>query len=326
LCDRWFCERHIEPRLAFIKDLEAIDKIPEMRTLYETEVQFENGHPDFEYSRRKLTELDIEERRRNELIKQAMDRMNQYYKERKRNQKQETQTKTEIPTTFVLEGKTTTKQTYEKQRTRSSIPIKKIVAVVMIVAISVVLFWYSPIIFDTFFKGSSYTELTVMNNAIYSNTTSIHLGGIDYFFGYMWQPSLGFGHLSMWNSLVESTSYNLTEGATYRDFGIETRVKEIRPEFTVLLVKPTVQNYLGESGFTKLTIAKGQFQTVSFSGNNYTISSYDGHIGVVAPLFQFRDYRLDVVPTIIHCDLGLEIRVSDITIEYVIIFVKPLYQ
>jgi len=81
LCDRWFCEKHIEPRLAFIKDLEAIDNIPEVRVLYHTEIEGKEGqgHPDFEYSRRKFRQLDIEEKRRNELIKQALDRMNHYY-------------------------------------------------------------------------------------------------------------------------------------------------------------------------------------------------------------------------------------------------------
>jgi hypothetical protein len=81
LCERWFCEKHLEPKLAFIKDLKAIDKIPEIRVLYYTEIEGKEGkgHPDFEYSRSKFRELEIEERRQNELIKQALDRMNHYY-------------------------------------------------------------------------------------------------------------------------------------------------------------------------------------------------------------------------------------------------------
>jgi len=81
LCERWFCERHIEPRLAFIRDWQAIDNSPEIRVLYYTEMNRENGHPDFEYSREKFRQLDIEEKRRNDLIKQALDRMNHYYAE-----------------------------------------------------------------------------------------------------------------------------------------------------------------------------------------------------------------------------------------------------
>ena len=45
---------------------------PEIRVLYDTENQKKDGHPDFEYSRRRFRELDIEEKRQNELIKQAL--------------------------------------------------------------------------------------------------------------------------------------------------------------------------------------------------------------------------------------------------------------
>jgi hypothetical protein len=75
LCERWFCEKHLKPRLAFIKDLEAIDKIPEIRALYYTEIEGKEGkgHPDFQYSRKRLEELDIEEKIRFELINKALN-------------------------------------------------------------------------------------------------------------------------------------------------------------------------------------------------------------------------------------------------------------
>lgn len=79
LCNRWFCERHVEPRLAYIKDWRAIDDSPEMRAFYYAEMQREDGHPDFEYSRRRITGLGLEEIKRNKLIKQALDGMNHYY-------------------------------------------------------------------------------------------------------------------------------------------------------------------------------------------------------------------------------------------------------
>jgi hypothetical protein len=83
LCDRWFCENHLEPRLVFVKNLDAIENIPEAKALYFTEIEGkeEKGHPDFEYSRRKFQELKMEEKGLNELIKQALDRMNHYYDE-----------------------------------------------------------------------------------------------------------------------------------------------------------------------------------------------------------------------------------------------------
>jgi hypothetical protein len=81
LCERWFCDKHIEPRLAFIIDFNAMARFPELRVMFDGERNRENGHPDFEYSRKRLEELDIEEKKRNELIKQALDRMNHYYAE-----------------------------------------------------------------------------------------------------------------------------------------------------------------------------------------------------------------------------------------------------
>jgi hypothetical protein len=65
----------------FIYDPDTIEKIPEIRALYYSEIKGKEGkgHPDFEYSRRKLIELEMAEKRLNELIKQALDRMNHYY-------------------------------------------------------------------------------------------------------------------------------------------------------------------------------------------------------------------------------------------------------
>jgi hypothetical protein len=81
LCDRWFCEKHIEPRLAFIRDYDAITRYPELRVMLDNDWKREDGHPDFAYTRIKFLELDIEEKNRNKLIKQALDTMNHYYAE-----------------------------------------------------------------------------------------------------------------------------------------------------------------------------------------------------------------------------------------------------
>lgn len=82
MCGRWFCKKHLEPRLAFIRDLEAIVKYPELRVFLDSEWDREDGHPDFEYSRRKLAELSVEEQRRSELIEEALNRMNAHYRGR----------------------------------------------------------------------------------------------------------------------------------------------------------------------------------------------------------------------------------------------------
>lgn len=43
--------------------------------LYEQEYRHKGGHPDWNFSRKKFEDLDIEEKTRNELVKQALDRM-----------------------------------------------------------------------------------------------------------------------------------------------------------------------------------------------------------------------------------------------------------
>jgi len=55
----------------------------EIRVLYHTEMQREDGHPDFAYTQMRFMELDLEEKERNELIRQALDRMNQHFKQKK---------------------------------------------------------------------------------------------------------------------------------------------------------------------------------------------------------------------------------------------------
>ena len=78
LCDKWFCERHRKPKFPFFVDWETIFDVQgdrEIKALFYTEYQREGGHPDFVYWRKTFEALDIEEKRRNELIRQAIDRM-----------------------------------------------------------------------------------------------------------------------------------------------------------------------------------------------------------------------------------------------------------
>jgi hypothetical protein len=78
LCGKWFCERHREPKFPYFIDWDTIFDVqgnPEIKLRYYNEYRREGGHPDFVYWRRTVEALDIEEKTRNELIKQAMDRM-----------------------------------------------------------------------------------------------------------------------------------------------------------------------------------------------------------------------------------------------------------
>jgi hypothetical protein len=78
LCNKCFCEKHLEPKFPYFVDWDTVFDIqgnPEIKLLFHTEYRRESGHPDFVYWRRTVEALDIEEKTRNELIKQAMDRM-----------------------------------------------------------------------------------------------------------------------------------------------------------------------------------------------------------------------------------------------------------
>jgi len=74
LCEKWFCEKHRKPKFPFFVDWDTISDVqgnPEIKALYYTEYKREGGHPDFVYWRKKFEALDLEDRTRNDLIKQG---------------------------------------------------------------------------------------------------------------------------------------------------------------------------------------------------------------------------------------------------------------
>jgi len=76
--------------MVFIKDWKLIDSNPEVRTLYYTEMQREDGHPDFAYTQMKLLELDLEEKERTDLIRQALDKRDEHPARKKQKKVKQT--------------------------------------------------------------------------------------------------------------------------------------------------------------------------------------------------------------------------------------------
>lgn len=66
--------------MAFIPNFNPTSYSPDVEALYYTEHRRKDGHPDANYSALKFKEMDIEEQGMNELIKQALNRMNQHYR------------------------------------------------------------------------------------------------------------------------------------------------------------------------------------------------------------------------------------------------------
>lgn len=78
LCGKWFCERHLKPKFPFFIDWDTIFDVQgnrEIKLRYHTEYRRKGGHPDFVYWQREVEKFEIEEKARNEMIKQAIDRM-----------------------------------------------------------------------------------------------------------------------------------------------------------------------------------------------------------------------------------------------------------
>jgi len=78
LCGKWFCERHREPKFPYFVDWDTIFDVqgnPGIKLLFHTEYRRGDGHPDLVYWRKTIETLKIEENKRNEMIKRAIDRM-----------------------------------------------------------------------------------------------------------------------------------------------------------------------------------------------------------------------------------------------------------
>ena len=88
-CERWFCERHLEPRLAVIRDFNKIIKDKEWRTMVEEDWKREDGHPDYAYTKEKFDELKIEREIVWAKINAFLDKSRVYKKPVPKGQKEE---------------------------------------------------------------------------------------------------------------------------------------------------------------------------------------------------------------------------------------------
>jgi len=59
-CERWFCEKHLEPRVAAIRDLKTRLKDADWREVVERDWKRSDGHPDYAYTWKRLSEVRAE--------------------------------------------------------------------------------------------------------------------------------------------------------------------------------------------------------------------------------------------------------------------------
>ena len=80
LCERWFCEKHLEPKLAVFRDLESIIKDPVWREEVEKDWGRDDGHPDYEYTKERFDELKVEEEKIRKEIEDFLNKSKAYRK------------------------------------------------------------------------------------------------------------------------------------------------------------------------------------------------------------------------------------------------------
>jgi hypothetical protein len=68
LCEGWFCEYHLTPKLVYIRDLRSVIKDPKWRLFVEKEIKRDDGHPCMPYTRYKIKEIELEEHAEQELM------------------------------------------------------------------------------------------------------------------------------------------------------------------------------------------------------------------------------------------------------------------
>ena len=74
-CKKWFCEKHIKPRLTITRS--AIERIkdPVLREKVYEEWRKEDGHPDYIWTRQYFENLEIKEREEREKVWKALDKL-----------------------------------------------------------------------------------------------------------------------------------------------------------------------------------------------------------------------------------------------------------
>lgn len=233
-CERWFCERHLEPRLAIFRDFKTTIKDSAWREIVEKERERKDGHPDYAYSWERLEELKIEKENIRAKMDAFLNKSRVYRKPIPRETEKEGRlyfVKEESPTSPSLDIKT------RKTKTRKPFPTKKVVGLFLAVIVTGALLWYAPTIISTvqnLFSQSSYTKLTVVMGQI----ATYDQGDNHWVFSYRfsaYDPTDKFYVSTGFQTRV----FSATEGATYKDLGIEIKVSEVHSDYIVLLVKPT---------------------------------------------------------------------------------------
>ncbi|MGD8565297.1 MAG: hypothetical protein PVF96_03005 [Candidatus Bathyarchaeota archaeon] len=73
-CNRWFCVKHFDPKLAVMKNYKTRVKDKTLKSIIEGDWRRNDGHPDFNYSLERLREYETEKVMDRRLIESILDR------------------------------------------------------------------------------------------------------------------------------------------------------------------------------------------------------------------------------------------------------------
>lgn len=232
----------------------------------------------------------------------------------------------------------------EKLQTKKPFPVKKVIGLFLVVIIIGALLWYAPTIISYIQNlssqptdssdESSYTNMTLRDLPLNRvNNTIVQFGDTEYSFRNL------MGYLMVY-APFQSKTYIPTEGKTYRDLGIEIKVSKVGSDYIssyiVILVKPTIQNYMASLHYTKVRMALYETKAVNISSglinktNQYwftytqvTHTTFSEPKLTIRTTSQSKEYIIYEWTAI--REFEIQTRVYKIESGYMVIYVKPLY-
>lgn len=213
----------------------------------------------------------------------------------------------------------------------------------LVVAVVVALLWFAPSI-TSYFQNSnssdaSYTSLTLRDGM--NNTATLEFGDTEYSIVYYYGAGL---YVSTF--IGGDKSHTPNTGDTYRDFGIEIKVSNVTSDYIsnyiVILVKPTVQNYMASLHYTEINITLNQeiYVNISSGLTNETHKYGFVYTQIMHPTIyepQLTIYAGTQQKThLVYAsgsytwstnikDFNIETTVFKTESQYMVIYVKPLY-
>ena len=200
------------------------------------------------------------------------------------------------------------------------------------------LLWFAPNIMSYFqnsadSSNASYSSLTLRDGM--NSTATLEFGDTEYNFAYT------IGILSTSTFIGGSqTHWTPHKGEVYNELGIEVRVSDVASDYVsnyiVILVKPTIQNYMASLHYTRVNITLHGTRAVNISSGliNKTNQYWFLYTQITHPTLnepqltignasQQKTYFISVGKTI--KEFEIETRVFKIESNYMVIYVKPLY-